>query len=97
MAFLNEYRCKYCNKLFFKGALDKATIEIKCRNCKNYNVIEGKNCKLILFSDNKGAYSKDNVNNPKVQAIIRCNKDKEEEKGFKHASESCPVCYPEKN
>lgn len=35
-----DYRCKYCNKLFFKGEIKDATIEIKCRYCKNINLIK---------------------------------------------------------
>ncbi|MDD2796861.1 MAG: hypothetical protein PHE76_02780 [Candidatus Pacebacteria bacterium] len=37
---LKEYRCEYCNKLFFKGNIKEATIEVKCRYCKNMNLIK---------------------------------------------------------
>lgn len=45
---LKEFRCKYCNKLFFKGDLEHCTIEVKCKNCKEFNVIKGRNCKLLM-------------------------------------------------
>jgi len=38
--FLKEYRCKRCNKLFFKGDLRDCVVEIKCKNCKNISRIE---------------------------------------------------------
>ncbi len=38
MILLKEFRCKYCHKLFFKAIIFIAEIEIKCRNCKNFNV-----------------------------------------------------------
>lgn len=34
-----EYRCKYCNKLLFKGKYI-GTIEILCNRCKTINNIE---------------------------------------------------------
>jgi phage FluMu protein Com len=37
-----EYRCSYCNKLFFKGILNDARIEIKCSNCKIMNILISK-------------------------------------------------------
>ena len=36
-----EYRCDYCGKLFFKGSLEYGNIEIKCKNCKNFILING--------------------------------------------------------
>lgn len=35
---LNEYRCK-CGKLLLKGVIFDASIEIKCKNCKEINKI----------------------------------------------------------
>ena len=55
-----EYRCRYCNKLFFKGDLKYCTIEIKCRKCKNVNEIKGLNCKLLLLPDEQAFYKRDN-------------------------------------
>ncbi|MCK5061375.1 hypothetical protein KAR28_02400 [Candidatus Parcubacteria bacterium] len=49
--FLKEYRCKHCNKLFFKGDLRHCVVEIKCKNCKKINMIERKNRKLFLLCD----------------------------------------------
>jgi len=34
-----EYRCQNCRKLFFKGDIEHATIEIKCKSCKQINTI----------------------------------------------------------
>jgi len=39
---MEEHRCRYCRKLFFKGYLQSGLIEIKCRYCKNINIINGK-------------------------------------------------------
>ncbi|MCK9393383.1 MAG: Com family DNA-binding transcriptional regulator [Candidatus Paceibacterota bacterium] len=36
----NEYRCSHCNKLFFKGVIEKGEIEIKCRGCKNVDTVK---------------------------------------------------------
>lgn len=36
---LKEFRCKHCGKLFFKGHVQSAVIEIKCKHCKHMNVI----------------------------------------------------------
>lgn len=44
-----EYRCEHCNKLFFKGEIKEATIEIKCRYCKNINIIKA----TMLLNNNK--------------------------------------------
>ena len=49
---LKEYRCEYCNKLFFKGDIKEATIEVKCRYCKNINLIKT----VILLNDNQASY-----------------------------------------
>lgn len=35
-----DYRCPICNKLFFRGRVSSATIEIKCRCCKSIKVLE---------------------------------------------------------
>jgi len=41
---LEDYRCQYCNKLFFKAVILNAIIEIKCRSCKKISLIkEGEN------------------------------------------------------
>jgi len=47
-----EYRCQHCNKLFFKGEIKEATIEIKCRYCKNISQIKA----AMLLSNGKAAY-----------------------------------------
>lgn len=47
-----EYRCQHCNKLFFKGEIRDATIEVKCRYCKNMNIIQAG----MLLSDKKATY-----------------------------------------
>lgn len=51
-----EYRCQHCNKLFFKGNVKDATIEIKCRYCKNINLIKANSHKLLVLNDNKEIY-----------------------------------------
>ncbi|MFA5128310.1 MAG: hypothetical protein WC457_04970 [Patescibacteria group bacterium] len=53
---LQEFRCEHCNKLFFKGDVQHATIEIKCRNCKQISKIEASGRKLWLLADEKGDY-----------------------------------------
>lgn len=55
-----EYRCKYCNKLFFKGDLKYCTIEIKCKKCRKFSEVKGLNCRLLLFSDQQAFYKRDN-------------------------------------
>ena len=32
-ACLDEYRCRSCRKLLFKGLLVEGAIEVKCRHC----------------------------------------------------------------
>ncbi|KPJ55187.1 hypothetical protein AMJ47_01585 [Parcubacteria bacterium DG_72] len=59
--FLKEYRCRYCNKLFFKGNLVYCTIEIKCKNCKKLNTFEeikGINCRPFLLFDQHSSYKR---------------------------------------
>jgi len=34
-----EYRCSFCGKLFFRGLLRDAVIEIRCRNCKRIGIL----------------------------------------------------------
>ena len=51
-----EYRCEHCNKLFFKGEIKEATIEIKCRYCKNMNII-----KATMLSNKKKVYNKESL------------------------------------
>lgn len=43
---LKEYRCRGCNKLFFKGELHNAVIEIKCKRCKKMNLIIGEKSEI---------------------------------------------------
>lgn len=49
---LKEYRCEYCNKLFFKGEIKEATIEIKYRYCKKLNLIKA----TMLLNNNEIRY-----------------------------------------
>lgn len=73
-----EYRCKYCNKLFFKGDLWYCTIEIKCRKCKNINEIKGLNCRLLLLSDQQSFYKRDGeISKAAVQYTNQCPECKE--------------------
>jgi phage FluMu protein Com len=39
---LDEYRCRHCGHLLFKGQLVTATVEIKCTNgnCRAFNTFE---------------------------------------------------------
>lgn len=57
---LKEYRCKHCRKLFFKGDIKQATIEIKCKKCKSINTINGYDCRLKLSTDQKESHKKNN-------------------------------------
>lgn len=43
---LKEYRCDNCKKLFFKGDIRHAVIEIKCKKCKNIITIKEANSGL---------------------------------------------------
>jgi len=68
---LREFRCKYCNKLFFKGDLEYCTIEVKCKNCKEFNIIKGRNCKISMsFLEDKNSEETDIKN--KVQECSDC-------------------------
>jgi len=40
-AAYHEYRCKECNKLFFKGILVDSEIEVKCKKCGHVEVLKG--------------------------------------------------------
>ena len=99
--FLKEYRCQNCHKLFFKGNLQYAAIEIKCQRCKKINIRQGTICKLWILADEQGLYkrkdgsyaSSDNTIN---NAMIECE-------GCEKASdcghyqdmknkEICPLC-----
>ena len=71
--FLKEYRCKNCNKLFFKGDVHHAIIEIKCRNCKQISKIETDGCKLWLLSDEKAQYKNSEGKTAIEQAILSCD------------------------
>jgi len=48
---LKEFRCAHCNKLFFKGDIKHAIIEIKCRNCKQISKIEAAGCGKWIETD----------------------------------------------
>ncbi len=37
---VTEYRCKTCHKLFFKGLLVEGSLEVKCKQCHEMNVIQ---------------------------------------------------------
>lgn len=47
-AAYNEYRCKKCNKLFFKGILVESEVEIKCKKCGSLEKIKGINAEQLL-------------------------------------------------
>jgi len=51
---LKEYRCEHCNKLFFKGDIKEAVIEVKCRYCKNINLIKT----VTLLNDSQASYKR---------------------------------------
>lgn len=99
--FLKEYRCEHCHKLFFKGDLKHCTIEVKCKNCKNINRIEGTNCKLFLLADKESSYKRSDgttllKNNVIPHAIIQCA-DCQKIKGCEHYKtmkehNACPFC-----
>jgi len=97
MKFLKEYRCEHCNKLFFKGELKQGNIEIKCKNCKRFTVIRGKNCRVQLFFDKKG--QRDDfraVNDFKLKKmLIECEDCSEKEECYKYkklTEKACPIC-----
>lgn len=51
-AAYNEYRCKNCKKLFFKGILVDSEVEVKCKRCDNVQVLKGiDSSKLICLKD----------------------------------------------
>ncbi len=33
-----DYRCQSCNKLLFKGNIEKGVVEVKCDKCGTVNV-----------------------------------------------------------
>ena len=43
---LKDYRCEHCKKLFFKAEIISATIEIKCKSCKNISTLTSDDCLL---------------------------------------------------
>lgn len=67
-----EYRCKYCNKLFFKGDLKYCRIEVKCKKCRKISEIKGLNCRLLLFSDQQAFYERDNKISSN-EDVIQCS------------------------
>ncbi len=54
-----EYRCQNCRKLFFKGDIEHATIEIKCKSCKQINTIRDNKSKSSVLADNKESSKRD--------------------------------------
>ena len=40
---IKDCRCRYCQKLLFRGLITKAIIEIKCKSCKHINEISEDN------------------------------------------------------
>ena len=44
--YLRDYRCEHCKKLFFKAEILNATIQIKCKSCKNMSVFKAEECPL---------------------------------------------------
>ena len=49
-ALYNEYRCKNCDKLFFKGILVDSEVEVKCKRCGTIRTIKGvSKDKLVCF------------------------------------------------
>jgi phage FluMu protein Com len=55
---LEEYRCGNCHKLFFKADIEDATIEIKCKNCKNMSLIKGGESRILAVSDQTASYKR---------------------------------------
>ena len=97
--FLKEYRCQHCNKLFFKGDLSHCTIEIKCKNCKEFSTVTGRNCSLYLMMDDKKNKPKPSLSNLKESdiknAVLQCSEcDKKDDCSLhKHLEENiCPIC-----
>ena len=97
--FLKEYRCKNCNKLFFKGDLSHCTIEIKCKNCKEFSTVTGKNCRLTLMLHDKKDKQKPSLGNLKESdiknAVLQCSEcdEKEDCNLYNHLKENiCPIC-----
>lgn len=39
-ACANEYRCRSCQKLLFKGVLVEADIEVKCKSCREVTTVK---------------------------------------------------------
>ncbi len=54
-----EYRCQNCRKLFFKGDIEHATIEIKCKSCKQINTIRGSKSNLLASAGDKESPKRD--------------------------------------
>jgi len=54
-----EYRCQNCRKLFFKGDIEHATIEIKCKSCKQINTIRGNKSNLLASAGDKESPKRD--------------------------------------
>ena len=79
-----DYRCEHCKKLLFKGTILSATIEIKCKSCKNISTIKGENC-LLWGSSNSDNY---------LSAICKkCEHSKNCDKyQMVHEKKQCPMC-----
>jgi len=99
--YFKEHRCKYCNKLFFKGDLLHCTIEIKCNKCKKINVIEGINCQFIFPTQKSGHDEKSGQVSPAKQPaakdiLIRCSECREADRCGHHKAmkkhNACPLC-----
>lgn len=60
---LIDYRCCNCGKLFFKGELEKCTIEIKCKHCKTINRLDFDcaNGKMLLKLASQLSLEKNNL------------------------------------
>lgn len=97
MKFLKEYRCANCNKLFFKGEIARGTIEIKCKNCKQFSILKGKNCRLRFFLDKKVKSSdlRDLRSVDIKRVMIECEKCSEKSECCSYQKlhrELCPLC-----
>jgi phage FluMu protein Com len=95
---LKEYRCTHCNKLFFKADIQYATVEIKCKYCKNISTIKGDNCSFLLLANENNL---PNYNDSISANFVNCAIDKCEKcsqfNNCKHYEDMkvkgvCPLC-----